>query len=146
MSALPQQNLHIKPYVLATAAGSLGVLLVVKLILRPWILSLDGWLPAKVFVLSFPSYVEAVVVSTISFWVLSLVRRSPIPLFQSLTEHTLFVFTMFLVGSYVISQELLPQNLGGNNVVDPWDVLASICGLATMAVLFVRFRFLEERS
>ena len=45
---------------------------------------------------------------------------------------------------YVISQELKFHNLGGNNVYDPYDLIASITGLIGTFVVIQIFGFVYK--
>lgn len=134
------------PFVFGIVAGLLGALLVVKLFLRPWVVQRTTWVGADIFVFSFPSYVEAVAISALVFVIISAMKRASFPIAEHLSQVFVFVVSVVLTGIYTISQELLAHNTGGENTVDQWDVLASVLGLATMTLLFLRFRFWKENS
>jgi len=51
-----------------------------------------------------------------------------------------------LAAIYILSQELKFHNLGGNNVYDPYDLMASIVGLAITFVVMQRFGFSENKE
>ena len=133
-------------YAVATFFGSLGILLFVKLVMRPWVLSHDASPIFSIVVFSFPNFVEAVVVLTLVFSIMMFARGLLPTLTKRTSERGLLVFSLLVAGTYVLTQELSPNNLGGHNVVDPWDVVASVLGLAMMTIIFVRFGLMEERS
>ena len=43
----------------------------------------------------------------------------------------------------MLTQELKFHNLGGNNVYDPWDLLFSVAGLASMGIVLGRYGFAD---
>lgn len=51
---------------------------------------------------------------------------------------------MGIASLYVISQELKFHSLGGNNVYDPYDIAASLIGIAATFIVIQRFGFTEK--
>lgn len=47
----------------------------------------------------------------------------------------MYLIAVCVTSIYVISQELEYHNLGGNNVYDPYDLIASIIGLIITLVI-----------
>lgn len=135
---------RIKPHIAQVFFGALGLMVFVKLIVRPWVLSRDVWPVLEIFALSVPSLIESIVLLTIVFGLLTVGKAYGVPIVQRFSRHTLLAISIVLVGTYVITQELSPQNLGGANVVDVWDMLASLMGLAAMSLLFIRYGILED--
>ena len=133
-------------YAVAAFFGSLGILLFVKLVMRPWVLSHDASPIFSIVVFSFPNFVEAVVVLTLVYGIMMFAKGLLPTLAARTSKRGLLVFSLLVAGTYVLTQELSPNNLGGHNVVDPWDVGASLLGLAMMTIIFVRFGLMEERS
>ena len=138
-----EKRYQVKSFLFASVAGLLGALLVVKLVFRPWVIQHSNWRVAEIVVFSFPSYVESFLVATLLFVAMTLLKRSSLSIFKGFTEHFVFWFSIVLTGIHVISQEMQEYNLGGVNVVDPWDMFASFLGLATIGLLFFRFQFWE---
>ncbi|MEZ4699180.1 MAG: hypothetical protein R2834_02530 [Rhodothermales bacterium] len=120
------------------------MMVLVKLIVRPWVLSRDTSPVLEIIALSFPSLIEAIVVLTIVFGLVSAGKAYALPVLRRLSRPVLLALSVVLVGTYVLTQELSPQNLGGANVVDPWDIVASLVGLAVMSLLFARYGMLED--
>jgi len=54
------------------------------------------------------------------------------------------IMAVIIVGLYVITQELTLHNLGGNNVYDPYDLIASIIGLVGTFVIIQWFGFTNK--
>lgn len=118
----PRPSPQVQQYVVRIFLGLLAALLVVKLVLRPWVLAREIWSVIDVFVLSFPSFVEAVVIVTIVFGILSLAKHYSVLYLADISNRLLLAGSVLMVGAYVLTQELMSNNLGGLNVVDPWDV------------------------
>lgn len=130
-----------RPYVFRLVSGLFGVLLLVKLYVRPWVVSGHGGRVFEVLVQSFPSFVESVVIFTLIFVIMTFLHRLPLPVLGRATESAVVAICLLLTAWYTVTQELQVQNLGGYNTVDPWDVGASISGLVLMTVLFVYHGF-----
>ncbi|MEZ5288410.1 MAG: hypothetical protein R2712_27110 [Vicinamibacterales bacterium] len=58
----------------------------------------------------------------------------------------IYLLSVAITGAYVVLQEVKVHNLGGRNVYDPNDVVASIIGLVMMFIVFARFGVVEESS
>jgi hypothetical protein len=60
-------------------------------------------------------------------------------------SNTTYVYltALILASIYVISQEFELHNIGGNNVYDPYDLVASIVGLTLTYLIIRRFGFIE---
>jgi len=56
----------------------------------------------------------------------------------------IYLTALCLTSLYVISKELKFHNLGGNNVYDPYDVMASIIGLIMTFVIIQVFGFVDK--
>ena len=54
------------------------------------------------------------------------------------------ILAVVIATIYVISQELKFHNLGGNNVYDPYDLIASITGLMGTFVVIQIFGFVYK--
>ena len=61
-----------------------------------------------------------------------------------LKETSIYLISVSLAALYVISQELKFHNLGGNNVYDVNDVIASVLGLVFMLVTMLFFGFFKK--
>ena len=54
------------------------------------------------------------------------------------------ILAVSIAAFYVISQELKFHNIGGNNVYDPYDLIASIIGLAGTFGIIQMFGFADK--
>ncbi|MEM8907279.1 MAG: hypothetical protein AAGD05_05480 [Bacteroidota bacterium] len=112
-----------------------------KLWIRPWVIE---HLPLPFFhtiVYTLPNFVEAVVGTFTITALLFLAKRTWWPTASALGIYTL---ASSLAAVYVITQELKIHNLGGRNVYDPYDLLASVSGLAFGYWMLLRYGFLAK--
>ena len=95
----------------------------------PWILenNLSG-LPL-IFTYSIPNFIEAIIGTLILTGILLQTRQYFFQKIGFIREVYIHLLAVTLASIYVISQELKFHNLGGNNVYDPYDIIASIMGL-----------------
>ena len=106
-----------------------------KFILRPAVLKNESPQFLKVFVLSVPNFLEAVIGVSVLVFLLTLFSKAYIN--KDIIQNTKYInFLAVLFASvYVITQEFKIHNLGGRNVYDFNDVLASIIGLVFMSFI-----------
>lgn len=116
-----------------------------KFLLRPWILDSDSPSIFKITVLSLPNFIEAVMGTILLTGILTFLQYR-IYLFTSLKTNTLYGIAVSLAGIYVVLQEFKIHNLGGRNIYDPYDVLASLLGLITIFFILKRKGFVEKRG
>ena len=96
-----------------------------------------------IFVLSIPNTLETIYGMGFFGIMLSLAReRFPTKL-GDFPDLAIYLSSLVLAGTFVLTQEFKLHNLGGNNVFDPNDVVASVIGLVLMFVLFVRYGIIE---
>lgn len=129
----------LKPYLIRLYLSSLGVFFLTKLVVRP---AIRGWeVPAwiEIVAYSMPNAVEAVVGMTNVAVLILLVRHRYGASWSWLTDRVVWTLTVLIAGTFVLTQEFGVHDLGGNNVTDPWDALASVLGIALMWFLFARF-------
>lgn len=108
-----------------------------KLWVRPWVLDLNAPSWARVLVLSFPNFCEAIVgVVFLTFVGLTLRERY----LQGMRSMTVYGWATACAAAYVLTQEYRWHNLGGNNVFDPCDVIFSLVGLVTALGLLLWLR------
>jgi len=62
----------------------------------------------------------------------------------SVSDTYIHILAVSIAAIYVISQELKFHNLGGNNVYDLYDVIASLIGLVITFVIIQLFGFTEK--
>lgn len=114
----------------------LGVIVsfvLVKFLLRPFVLEQRYTGISKIFVLSYPNFCEAIV-GTIMLTYLLLIAKATSKRLK-IKEQYLYGIAVLLSATYVVLQELKVHNLGGENVYDPLDVLFSIFGLIFAYIL-----------
>jgi len=115
---------------------------VIKFFVRPIVLENKDSGLAKIFVLSFPNFCEAVAGSIVTVFVLLIINKRIVKEGFRLKEKHLYLISILISGIYVLLQEFKIHNLGGLNVYDPYDVLFSILGLI---VAFFLFKNIEPR-
>ena len=94
-------------------------------------------------VLSAPNTFEAIIgMSTVA----ALLMRAKLfsPRFRGHPESYDLSLSDGCDGDYVLTQEFKLHDLGGRNVYDPYDVVASIVGLVGTLLCFWRYGFLER--
>ena len=112
-----------------------------KFFVRPWVL--DGEFPyfMVILVYSFPNFVEAIAGTVLLTGIAAELRRRFQHKLGGFRDSTLYLASSIAAGGYVITQELKLHNLGGNNVYDPYDLLASIIGLILINRLISKYGF-----
>jgi len=108
---------------------------------RPWVLTNQTPYFLKVLVWSFPNFAEAVLGSTLITALLSILKIKWFPNAKSLKEPYIYLLSILLAGIFVLTQEVKWHNLGGRNVYDPNDFIASILGLLFMLGVFLNYGF-----
>ena len=139
MKALP-----IKKYIRTLFAFAILVFVLNKLYLRPWVL--ETQLPElfSIFVLSVPNLIEAFVGTLLLTGILLQIRQYFNKDFGSLKETHIYLIAAGMAGVYSISQEYKLHNLGGNNVFDVYDVIASVAGLVIAFGVIRTLGFLDK--
>ena len=117
-----------------------------KFVLRPWVLERDSAEALVVLVYSLPNFIEAIA-GTLLLTVMALQLRARFhERLGRLNDPSVFLIASALAGLYVVSQELEFHNLGGNNVYDPYDLLASLLGLTLVNLVFHLYGVAREPS
>lgn len=101
----------------------------------------DHWPePFVTITYSLPNLMEAIMGSLVVLIFLESWNRSG-PNVKSIFIHLIGIT---LAGIYVITQELKWHNLGGNNVYDPNDLVASVIGLVGVFLMVRKFGILQD--
>lgn len=106
-----------------------GVVFVVftlnKLYFRPWVI--ENELPPffQRIVFSIPNLLEAILGTLVLTGIL-LHLRQYVKQAKNMKDTTVYLLAVSIASLYVISQELKFHNLDGNNVYDPYDLIASL--------------------
>ena len=125
---------------------ALVVFVLNKFVLRPWVLERDSAEALVVLVNSLPNFIEAIM-GTLLLTVMALQLRTRFrERLGRLNDSSIYLIASALAGLYVVSQELKFHNLGGNNVYDPYDLLASLLGLSLVNMVFHKYGVAREPS
>lgn len=137
-------NFSIKPYLLRLYLSAFIFFFLNKFALRPFVLDGDfpNWIDT--FVLSLPNTIETIFGMGIVGAALAVILEKLKPRFGEVPDLAIYISTLILAGAFVLTQEFKLHNLGGRNVFDPNDAVASVIGLTLMFILFVRFGILEK--
>ena len=138
------KEIPIKKYVRYLFGTAILVFILNKLYLRPWILENDVPDIFLIVTYSIPNLIEAVIGTLILTGILLQTRQYFNQKFGSLKDIHIHVSAVSIASIYVISQELKFHNLGGNNVYDPYDLIASIVGLIGTFVVIQNFGFVNK--
>lgn len=118
---------------------NLGIIIsfiIVKFLLRPYVINNDYPGFVKIFVLSYPNFCEAVVGTILlTFMLLILNNRT-----KKISEQLVYLIAVLLAAVYVILQEFKIHNLGGVNIYDPYDVLFSVIGLVAIYFIIEKYK------
>ena len=111
------------------------ILFVFFKMIRPTVMTNDGYELFKLFLLSFPNLCEGIIgVLTLTGIGIYLNTYLNIP------KYFIYILAVVLATIYVTTQELKIHNLGGNNVYDPNDLIFSAVGLfiGTMIIFLLQ--------
>ena len=138
------KEIQIKKYVRYLFGVSILLFILNKLYLRPWILEneLSGFILLLTY--SIPNLLEAIIGTLLLTGILLQLRQSFNEKMGTIKDMNIRVLAVVLATIYVITQELKFHNLGGNNVYDPYDLLASITGLIGTFVVIQKFGFVNK--
>ena len=140
------RSLRFKRYLNVVSLLAILTLVITKSLLRPWAQGHDlpDW--STVLLGSIPNFLEPLVGLPALTGILLLLRQDRFALLRKLSERSVYFLSVFLGACYVITQELRIHNLGGNNVYDPNDLVASVIGLLFMLFLMLRFGFNKNNA
>ncbi len=138
------KEIPIKKYIRYLFGMAILVFIMNKLYLRPWILENETPNVLLIFTYSIPNLIEAIIGTIILTGILLQVRQYFNKKFGSIKDTYIHIIAVSIASIYVISQELKFHNLGGNNVYDPYDIVASIIGLIGTFVIIQLLGFTEK--
>ena len=138
------KEIQIKKYVRYLFGVSILLFILNKLYLRPWVLEneLSGFILLLTY--SIPNLLEAIIGTLLLTGILLQLRQSYNEKMGTIKDINIRILAVSLATIYVISQELKLHNLGGNNVYDPYDLLASTTGLIGTFVVIQIFGFVYK--
>lgn len=101
-------------------------------------------LPKSIEILSYsiPNFLEAVMGTSLLVVILLILKRRMTYL-EKVKDLTVILTAIALSSVFVITQELKYHNIGGRNVYDSNDLIASILGLLFIAYVIVKFGILN---
>lgn len=97
--------------------------------MRPWVLENEQSEVSRIIVLSLPNLIEAIVGSLILTGILFQLKVRFYGNENHIKDTNIYLMATGIAAIYVLSQEFGFHNIGGNNVYDIYDVIASIFGL-----------------
>ncbi len=137
-------QLGIKTYIRLLYLALFILFILNKTLIRPWVLAHTDVGLLIITVNSFPNFCEAIMGSITLAGVGILIRRRFSKRFGGITDNQLFSGVLILAAIYVITQEFKLHNLGGRNVYDPFDVVASVMGLVLIYVLLNQYGMINR--
>ena len=138
------KKLPIKKYVIYLFGVSIFVFIINKLYIRPYIFENDVNDFFQIMSYSVPNLIEAIIGTLLLTGILMQIRQHFSKKFGSIKVIYINVLAVSLASIYVISQELNFHSLGGNNVYDPYDIIASVIGLLVTFSIVQYFGFTEK--
>lgn len=138
------KEIQIKKYVRYLFGVAILVFILNKLYLRSWLLENEVPNIFLIVTFSIPNLIEAMIGTLLITGILYQIRQHYNAKFSSIEDFYIHISALFIASIYVISQELKFHNLGGNNVYDPYDLLASVIGLLATFLIIQLFGFVER--
>jgi len=138
------KEIQVKKYVRIVFGIAFILFLLNKLYLRPWILENEGAEQLQLISYSIPNFIEAIFGTFIGTGILYFIRGYFKKRIGQLKDVYIHVIAVSFAAIYVISQELKIHNIGGNNVFDVNDIIASILGLLATFISIQIFGFAEK--
>lgn len=138
-------EIAIKKYVRYLFGVVFLIFILNKLYLRPWVIENELPLFFQIVVFSIPNLIEAIIGTLILTGIL-LHLRQYVKKAKHIKDATVYLLAVSACTLYVISQELKFHNLGGNNVYDPYDLIASGVGLLMTFIIISKFGFAAKEE
>lgn len=143
---LEMKEIKIKKYVQYLFGASILLFVLNKLYLRPWILENDFSGLVMILTYSVPNLVEAIIGTLILTGILLQIYQSFIAKKRTIKARYIHLIAVLIAAVYVISQELKFHNTGGNNIYDPYDLIASLIGLIGTFAIIRLFGFRDNAA
>ncbi len=140
------KEIHIKKYVRYLFGIAILIFILNKLFLRPWLSGNDVPNIFLIVTYSVPNLIEATIGTLLSTGILLQIRQYFYKRFGTIKDTYIHILALCIASIYVISQELKFHNLGGNNVYDPYDIVASLIGLLVTFGVIQLFGFTEKNN
>ena len=147
MKNMPEQEIYtklvIKKYIRLLFLTAFIMFVLNKLYIRPFVLENDYPHIFQIVVLSLPNFSEAIMGTILLTGILFELRQLLGYKLKYIKTSYVYFSALILASTYVISQEFKLHNIGGNNVYDPYDLVASCIGLALTYITILKFGFLD---
>lgn len=137
--ALSFERLKIRGKTWSLYWANFGLFILLKILIRPWIK--EHQVPEFFLIISnsFPNYVEAYLGTfTIASFIL-IGKLKGYSLLKNLGNQMIYLVSLMLAAVYVITQEMNFHSLGGNNIYDFNDIVASVIGLVVIYGMLAAF-------
>lgn len=138
------KEISIKKYVRYLFGVAILVFFLNKFLLRPWVLENETSEFFQIIVLSIPNLIEAITGTLLLTGILLQLKNRFNNKMGHIKDNYLYLVAVGLATIYSVSQEFKFHNFGGNNVYDPYDVIASLIGFVMTYVLIQVFGFVEK--
>ena len=137
-------ELIIKRHIRIIFLGVFILFIINKLALRPWILAHNSPQFLKIIAWSIPNFIEAVMGSICITGGLFYIQNNFVSSRRRLADVPIYLIAISFTSIYVLTQEIKWHNLGGRNVYDPNDFMASVLGVLFIFGVFYKYGFREK--
>lgn len=135
------KEILIKKYIRYLFGWAILIFFFNKFFLRAWVLGNETFNFFQIIVFSLPNLIEAIIGTLILTGILFQLKQY----FNKKTKDiNIYLIAVIISAFYIISQELKLHNIGGNNVYDIYDLIASVIGLIITFLIFQTFGFIEK--
>ena len=138
------KEISIKKYIIYVFVMAILIFFLNKFLLRPWVLENETSEFFQIIVLSIPNLIEAIIGTLILTGIILQLKYHFNKKMGYIKDEYIYLLAVSLASIYSVSQEFKFHNLGGNNVYDPYDVIASLIGLGMTYALIQVFGFVEK--
>jgi len=136
----------LKPHIRIVFAACFVVFALNRFVLRPWMAT--NFEPSALLSVAYslPNFIEAIMGTMLISGILFFLRQRQTNQRFQIADSTIYLTATLMATVYVLTQEFNLHNIGGDNVFDSNDVIASIVGLIFVNLLLNRFGFLARQS
>ncbi len=138
------KEISIKKYVRFLFGVAILVFFLNKFLIRPWVLEHETFEFFQIIVLSIPNLIEAMIGTLLLTGILLQLKHRFNKKMGLIKDEYFYLLAVGLASIYSVSQEFKFHDFGGNNVYDPYDVIASLIGLGVTYGLILVFGFVEK--
>ncbi len=140
------KEISIKKYIIYVFVMAILIFFLNKFLLRPWVLENETSEFFQIIVLSIPNLIEAIIGTLLLTGIILQLKYRFNKKMGYMKDEYIYLLAVSLASIYSVSQEFKFHNLGGNNVYDPYDVIASLIGLGITYGLIQVFGFVEKEK